>query len=307
MDDVWFALFANLSFVISNVIFRKTEHEASPAFINLIRTGIGVISFLLIAIFGQIFSQIFEIPPLIWVWLILSFVFGQVIGDTAFFIAQKRLGTTQALAISMTFPVFTYIFSIMFLGEKFNAIFVIAFFLILSGVMCISKGKKVNIVQSSPIDEAKPSKPSTSAIVFGLIASIGWAIGLVVIDFASNQIDDILQQPQISSLLGNVIRFPFAFLMLIGVTFKLDGAISVKKGKKTWFWLLLGSIIGTTLGAHLYTEAARTTGASIMSLIASASPLFALPFGYFVNKEKISWLSFIGVLLTICGVVLIVL
>ncbi len=39
-------------------------------------------------------------------------MFGQVVGDTAYFETQKQLGTTIALTISMTFPVFTIFFSI---------------------------------------------------------------------------------------------------------------------------------------------------------------------------------------------------
>ena len=68
---------------------------------------------------------------------------------------------------------------------------------------------------------------------------------------------------------------------------------------------MIGALIGTSLGAYIYTEAARTAGATFMSLIASASPLFALPLTYFINKEKITKFAFIGVVLTIFGVMLI--
>ena len=42
------AILAILTFVVSNVIFRKTEHEASPAYINFFRTGIGTLTFFII-------------------------------------------------------------------------------------------------------------------------------------------------------------------------------------------------------------------------------------------------------------------
>ena len=80
---------------------------------------------------------------------------------------------------------------------------------------------------------------------------------------------------------------------------------SQKRSLNSYVLLLVGSIIGTSLGAYVYTEAARTAGATLMSLIASASPLFALPLTYFINKEKITKFAFVGVILTIIGVTII--
>ena len=111
------AISAVLTFVGSNAIFRKTEHEASPTFINFFRTFIGTITFILIILFLNLFNLLFLIPWELWLLLVLSFVFGQVIGDTAYFTAQKELGTTIALAISMTFPLFTFILSFIFFGH----------------------------------------------------------------------------------------------------------------------------------------------------------------------------------------------
>ena len=153
---------------------------------------------------------------------------------------------------------------------------------------------------------------SFKAVMFGLIASLGWAIGIVLIDYATNEIDRILQVEEFSSVIGNVIRFPFALLFLSSFIIrenwnqnKQEPLKRQKKTKRTWSWLIIASIIGTSLGAYLYTEATRTAGASLMSLIATACPLFALPISYFLNGEKISKEGFLGVILTIIGVAII--
>lgn len=319
IEGVWIAIVANLCFVSSNVIFRRSDKEASPAFINLIRTFIGVISFILFALIEGILPLIFQIPINLWLWLILSFVFGQVLGDTAYFISQKNLGTTQALAISMTFPVFTYIFSILFLNDPFELTIIFSFISILAGVMLINRGQIGPHPLSTPITDGtlqveqlkkdhfqnSQQRAKILAIFFGLLAALGWAAGLVIIDYATNQIEGLGISN--SSILGNVIRFPFAFIILIGVSFSFDKTISFKKSTTTWLWLILGSIIGTSLGAYFYTEAARVAGATVMSLIASASPVFALPISYIINREKITIISFFGVCLTIFGVILILL
>jgi len=317
------AIFACITFVTSNVLFRKTEHEASPAFINVVRTAIGTLTFIIVALAFGILCEIFSIPWGLWVILIVSFIFGQVIGDTSYFSAQKDLGVTLTLALAMTFPLFTFILSMVFLNQPFDFRFIISTILVGIGVIIIGKCKipinNTNSLNSSQEDINETNiniKPKSlimfKAIFFALIASLGWAIGAVLIDFATNEIDRILDTESLSSIIGNVIRFPFALLILLSFVWreeylysKSNSSPKKKRSSQTWIWLILASIIGTSLGAYLYTEAIRLTGASLMSLIATATPLFSLPLTYFINHEKISRLGFLGVVITIIGVMLI--
>ncbi|MFW9941813.1 MAG: DMT family transporter [Candidatus Thorarchaeota archaeon] len=317
------AILAVLTFVASNVIFRKTEHEASPTFINFFRTAVGTLTFFLIVLFLNELNLIFKIPLEIWILLIFSFVFGQVIGDTAYFSAQKKLGTTIALAISMTFPLFTFILSLIFLKKPFKINLIISLLLIGVGITIIGKSK-INSEDSSENRNiiAKPTKKIKFQEIFGksivkaiiscLVASLGWAVGAIMIEFATVKIDGIIQAKELSSIIGNVIRFPFALMILGSMVWRErylknrdDNLMNSKKSLRTWILLIVASIIGTSLGAYLYTESVHVAGADVVALIASASPLFALPLTYFVNKEVISKFGFTGVILTILGVIII--
>ncbi len=312
------AILAVLTFVVSNVLFRRTENHTSPSFINFFRTGIGTITFIAITVVLGIFTQIFLLPWTLWVILFLSFLFGQVIGDTAYFKAQKELGTTIALAISMTFPLFTFILSLIFLDEVFDYKVFISIALIGAGIVIIGKNKinaeskNLNSLDSSVKDRKLSSYVSFKSIAYALIASLGWAIGLVIIAYATNQIDQILTTGGISSIISNTIRFPFALLILLLMVWRENRVAnssqylhSFRKPSHTWLILLIGSIIGTSLGAYLYTEAARTAGPIVLSLLASASPLFSLPLTYWFNNERITKYGLLGVLLTILGVIII--
>lgn len=323
MAGEWIAILAVLTFVVSNVIFRRTEKEASPTFINFIRTAIGTITFFLLAFIFNIFFKIFLLPWELWFLLFASFLFGQVIGDTSYFQAQKELGTTIALAISMTFPLFTFIFSLVFLNRPFEVNLVLSLIMISTGIIIIGKTRMKLENNNDREDDNKSLslknrirefilKTSFKALIFGLIAAIGWATGLVMIDFATNEINRLLNLEGLSSIIGNVIRFPFALLLLSSMVFsetyyQKKGKIepTQKKNRKTWALLILAAILGTSIGAYVYTEAARTAGATVMSLIASAAPLFSLPLTYWLNKEKITKFGFLGVIITIVGVVII--
>ncbi|MBY9002576.1 MAG: DMT family transporter [Candidatus Lokiarchaeota archaeon] len=315
MAGEFIAIFAVLTFVISNVIFKRTEHEASPTFINFVRTAVGTLTFFIFAIIFNVFFHIFILPWELWMILFTSFIFGQIIGDTAYFIAQKELGTTMALAVSMIFPLITFILSMIFLNEPFDLRVVFSLTLVGLGIYIIGKSKVSINLRSKSIIESKnyQSKRSISrfkAISFGILAAFGWAFGLVIIDFATNEINRILAVEELSSIIGNVIRFPFALIILLTMVLRENYRTkpvnrNIERSGKTWALLIVGAIIGTSIGAYFYTEAARVAGATVMALIASASPLFSLPLTYFINKEKITKFGFVGVILTILGVIVI--
>lgn len=316
MIGVLIAILANLSFVGSNAMFRRVEQDVSPTFINMFRTAIGLITFLLLSLILGIFHTIFLLPWTLWLILIISFVFGQVIGDTFYFKSQKELGTTKALAVSMTFPFFTFILDLLFLERPIDILLIPSAILISIGIIIISRYKiDIELIQyDSSIEDIKKNKKSSESskknkiipTFFAVLASLGWAIGLVMIDYATNEVNRILLNENLSSVIGNVIRFPFA-LLLLSLIVKKEQIHNDLHKKNTWFWLISASIIGTSIGVYFFTEAARIAGASVMSLIASANPLFALPISYLLNREKITIKGFIGVILTILGVVLILL
>lgn len=320
MAGEWIALAATLSFVLSNVLFRKCEHEASPLFINTFRTLIGVFTFFIIAAVSGIFPLIFLLSWDLWLWLILSFVFGQVLGDTSYFMAQRELGPTKALAISMTYPLFSFVLSVIFLNQAFEWWILLSFLFISTGVLIIAKAQikeTQNIVQKPPtpqnfqeISEHNKNsdlipRKTIFAIGLSIIASLGWAIGLVIIDYATNQINNRLDLGASSSVLGNVIRFPAAFIILSGILASKENKKIRSISRSTYFWLFLASLIGTSLGAFLYTEAARVAGATIMSLMATANPLFSIPIAYLINREKITPLALLGVIIIMAGVIII--
>jgi drug/metabolite transporter (DMT)-like permease len=71
--------------------------------------------------------------------------------------------------------------------------------------------------------------------------------------------------------------------------------------------VLFAAFFGMALGSLLYTYAVKLIGASIASVLGSISPLFALPISIFFLKEKFSYKSIFGALMTVSGVILVVL
>ena len=327
------AIFSVLTFVISNAIFRRVDFVVSSSQINAFRTIIGAITYIIISFILKKFLIIFTFPPIIWFWLVLSIVFGQMLGDTSYFRAQEKLGTTLAMTISMTFPIFTTIISII-IGETIPYYFFISLALVVIGVIIIAFSKNndrstnfdsdslfirlesetyqqrnITLVEKnnemkSKIKIKKSKLILINAICIALFAAFSWAIGIILTEKAINEVSIYLDSSEYSSLLGNVVRFAVISILLSVMSFG-DKKQPIKKWNRiTWLLLVLGAVIGTSLGAYLYTEAINRTSAAFVSIIGSSGPIFAIPIAWLINREKINLKGLIGVLLTCTGVIL---
>jgi len=109
----------------------------------------------------------------------------------------------------------------------------------------------------------------------------------------------------LSTIVAMVIRYIFASLILSTMAFVESKKKPIPKDKKTWVILLISALIGNIMGSILFGEAVHYAGAPFMSLISTALPLFTIPFSYLINKEKLSKKGYVGIGLTLIGVVLI--
>ncbi|MHA1994497.1 MAG: DMT family transporter [Candidatus Hodarchaeales archaeon] len=299
-----------ITFPLANALFKKVDNLFTPSQINAIRTSVGAIFFVLfILIFDQLkFLSLVTISLL--VLLLISIFFGQVIGDTAYFIGQESLGTTIALAISGTMPFFTFLISLL-IGEDISVTLYLSGIIIGTGILLISKSQ----ISREESSVNKNGSRYLLMVITLLVASVSWAIAIVLTDIGFNALSELLPQGEQTSFLGNAIRLPFAAVILCVMGWRSKAksqqnsdshSYSAFDGKVIGI-LFAASIIGTALGILLYSEAARLAGAPFTSLMLTASPLFSIPISWMINKEKISLLEFIGLLLILTGVALILL
>ncbi len=325
MLGIVFALSANFVFAVSNVFFKRTEKDTSPTMINLFRTSVGVVTFLIIALISNSFEIITQLPLYVIGFLILSSILGQVMGDTAYFFSQQYLGPAKALAVSLTYPFFTIIIDVLFLDGVFNPWVLLAALIISGGVLLISYSQK------SKSEEIGTSKDQTRkkiflGILFAFIASISWAVGITYTDISMNEIDILFSTGRLTSIVGTMVRFPIALILLSGINFSMYGVYRRKerstpdiefkeshkyqfrrRSRSSWLWLVAGALIGTSLGVYLFTEAAYLAGAVTMALMCTTGPVFSVLLDWIVNQEKISVLGFLGIMVTLGGVVIIIL
>ena len=308
------AVLTGISFALSFVLARKIENDATAIFQNTMRSLIGFLTFLIISLSFGVFIEIFKISIFIVLFLFLSITFTVIIGDTAYLQSQKFLGPAKALAITTTTPFFTILFEIFFLNRLISMQMIFSGILIGLGVIIITKKDRniqnitrshsfqsQNIKVQNNLKETRIPK-SVKGTILALIAAISWAIGIALSDYSINQVDQTVNLGVLSTMIAMMVRFLFASVVLSLISIIHETKTSIPRNRNVWLILIVSAILSYSLGSIFFGEAVHTAGATFMSLISTAMPLFTIPFSYVINKEKISKEGFLGVIITLIGV-----
>lgn len=133
----------------------------------------------------------------------------------------------------------------------------------------------------------------------GELISLGtalcWTITVVSFEFAGKRV---------GSLSVNFIRLVMGFLLLgILLFFLRESFIPLSMGQTAWSWLLLSGLIGLFIGDMFLFQAFIDVGGRISLLIMSMVPVISTLLGYLFFNEILSTHEFIGMSITLTGIV----
>ena len=108
---------------------------------------------------------------------------------------------------------------------------------------------------------------------------------------------------RLGSVVVNAIRLPLAVIMLAVTHRVLTGSWVPHANDRQIIYLALSGIIGLAIGDQALFTSFLDIGPRLALLLMTSSPLFASFFGYLALGEKIHALGWVGMLLTIAGIV----
>jgi drug/metabolite transporter, DME family len=231
--------------------------------------------------------------------LILSALLGLAIGDTLYVAAIGMVGMARAFTIALgTFTVLAYAFSIVFLGERVTWAVLVGSALVLAAIYLVAlRGRPRSTAMEDELARQLTARRATIGLAIVLIAGACWAGASVWTRSVS--ID-------YGTLAVGSVRLPAAAL-LVTTYVAFNGASSVRRravSKRSAVVLAVAGIIGTGFGSLLYLYALKEIGAGRAAVLSSMSPLFALPLGWLVLKERITVWVAVGTVVAVCGIVL---
>ena len=225
--------------------------------------------------------------------LSLSVILGGVIGDTIYLISQERIGVSYAFPISTSYPILTYFFTVFFLSEPPLLVRFFGVIIAVIGVILISREQ-----QNEPNITGDISKADLLGIFLAIMTSILYAAGSTILQIGVQDIDPIT---------GNFVRVlvgSFAFVPLVSVAIQGGMSLPTKHAMKI---VGIAGFFGMGIGSLLYVASVKYAGATVMSVISSTAPLFAVPISVFYLKERLTKKAVLGITLTLVGIILVVL
>ncbi|MCX8164597.1 MAG: DMT family transporter [Aquificaceae bacterium] len=133
------------------------------------------------------------------------------------------------------------------------------------------------------------------SLIFALLASFVWGTAPVL--FKLGLRGDV--SPVTALVFHNLSAFLLALIFMSATSARIDYPI------KDILLLALGGIMSGFLGLFFFFKAVKTGEVSVVAPIASTSPLWGSLIAFIFLGEPFSWLRAFGILLVVCGIILI--
>ncbi len=305
-----YALLGAASFAISSAIIKKLNNLGNAIQLNFLRTLIGAIIFIIHFVFFIDLNLVNNISGLILFYLIISVIMNIVIGDTAFFESQNKLGIKIATPIVNTYPYFTIILAIIFLNEFISYEVILGSLILIPGVILLSVDRAENENQDDLIENKRAKRfddDKVKGLIYVMIAVFCYSLGMLFTTIGTVNIDPIL---------ANSIRVPVAtigllFLMRVSNKANLDKKsleTELKDDFNPFTWsnkfiilMLTSGLLGTYFSSLFLVLSVQEIGASRSAILFSTGPFFSLPIAIYWLKEKLSYFTILGTIMTVVG------
>lgn len=274
------ALFAGATSILAKCGIRKTDSTVATAVRTIV---VLIMSFVMVLIVGSL-DGIRSISPKTWVFLILS---GLATGASwlCYFRALQAGDVNKVVPIDKSSTILTILLAFLVLGEPISWLKAICVVLIGAGTFLMIEKKK--------IDGEKETRRSwlIYAILSAVFAALTSILGKIGIS-------------GVESNLGTMIRTAVVLLMswmMVFVTGKTKAVRKIPAGELGFICL---SGIATGGSWLCYYKALQDGLASVVVPIDKLSILVTVVFSYFVFREKLSRKALIGLILIVCGTLL---
>lgn len=237
-----------------------------------------------------------------------SGVAGIGIGDVAFFQALPRLGSRLALLlIECLAPPFGALIEWLWLGTSLSLRQILCGLVILVGVgLALSRGERTR----------RGGTATLSGSLFCGIAAVGTAAGAVLSRKAYSLAREAgdYTDPMTAAfqrVLGGLLLAGICLLVVKRPVFRVQARAprglavqtSIQKWRGVWFWVVLNSLAGQTLGVTCMQAALNTTPTGIVLAIIAMTPIVVIPFAYLFEGERPTLESLLGGAIAVAGVV----
>jgi len=289
------ALGAALSWAIAPILYRSALANINPVSANIVRCSINGAVLFAVLLAGGLAGWLTALSPWVIVLTVVSGVINLGVGDTLYLYGIKALGVSRAVPLASSYPLFSFIWSILLLGQPIIFTALTGAALILLGIYLLTRPKTREI----PV--------TRRAVSLGIAASLGtaifWSLGITLMNVA-------VEAANVTSIEANyaivTVRIASLGLLLLSASPLIDrdrGFLKIKR--RDVALLCIGGLIANGVGWLMMNYSFTQIMASQAIPISSTSPLFAALAGFVLFHEKATLKTVLGGVAVVAGVALI--
>jgi drug/metabolite transporter (DMT)-like permease len=268
-----------------SVLARSLSNTFGPASINAIRSLIGGLLVLMVAVATGYGGEIVRMPLWAVLTLWISITIGFAFGDTAFFLGMEHLGVTRAHTLSMVHPLLTTIVGIGLLGEPVTLPRATGILLVLGGLSLIITGKGEG--------RGGVSGGHRRGLRLVLLAAATWSLSSVLLK-APLQVA--------SAMAATAVRSPMGGLVLWFTPWTRGAMRAVKNSQPGELGRLAAVCLLTAASAFLFTTGVKYGGVAVGTVLSTTSPLFTIPLEIMFLGKRVSKQTILGAVVTVAGI-----
>jgi drug/metabolite transporter (DMT)-like permease len=239
---------------------------------------------------------------------LLSGIAGIGVGDVAYFQALPRLGPRLTLLLTQCLtPPVSALVEWGWLGTTLTIRQMLCGLVVLAGVgIALTPGKHLGLSRRELSTGTTYCVLSAAAGALGAVLSRkAYAIAHACdqpIDGANAAFQRVLGGLFIAGVCLLVVKRQ-VWRLQANAPHRLAVETAKKKWRGVWFWVVLNSLAGQTIGVSLMQRALENTPTGIVLAIIAITPIVVIPFAYIFEGERPSLHALVGGVIAVAGVI----
>jgi DME family drug/metabolite transporter len=292
-----YAILCALCWALSSTLLKSQTSRVDAISLAAWRTVPGLCIALGLLFYNGRVNDVLHIPLRALLLLVGATSLGLGLGDLVYIRSMKLIGLSRAMPLSATYPFFTVVLAMLFLGEHLT-------WAMAGGALLITGGAYLLAFPQTPPRSSSflghgsvERHVDRRGVTLALAAALCWACATVLTRLGLEEVDAVVAN---SVRLSVVVVGLFAVLLGRGEVGRIR-----EHGLRALGIVLLAGMIGTGLGTYAFLTALELGGAAKTSILTSTTPLFGVPLSLALG-EKLTLRVLGGTTLAVVGVWLMV-
>ncbi|MEP7286479.1 MAG: DMT family transporter [Chloroflexota bacterium] len=291
------AIGTSFAFSIGSILFTFAGRSVGTGVLNRVRLALALIFTLILhrLIVGNFYPV--NTPADTFFWMAASGLVGYVIGDAFLFRGFVMVGPRLSMLMMSLAPVLSAIMAWVFLHEGLDLVEIIGIVITMAGIAIVVGEPQATTPSETPHEDRR-------LYVMGLLFAFGGALGQA----GGSLLAKIGLAGGLPPISGNAIRLT-ASVIVIWLWAAISGQLiptyqTLRQNRRAMMFIVGATIAGPVIGVWLALTSVQLAPLGIVTTLQSLPPIFLIPIGYFVFKERITRRAVLGTIVALIGSIL---